>query len=213
MECFGTPPYGISQYLVELIQPTLNESKYKITNPSSFLNETKNWLVKRDEVQVSDDIENLYPSVPFNKALDVLIDQLNNDQNDLMKRTKLCLKDIYELAELCLSKCYFLWNTEIRILKNSGPIGLSFIVVLSESYVQNLEHKAITEALTLNLAPKTCMLTICWRYVDNTHARFKSKKQSHTIEDANEEKCLNFLDMNIKITMGDMNLMFIANQL
>ena len=65
------------------------------------------------------DIINLYPSVPINKALDVLIDQLNNDKDDLMKRTKLCLKDIYELAELCLSKCYFLWNNEIRILKNS----------------------------------------------------------------------------------------------
>ena len=50
-------------------------------------------------------IINLYPSVPINKALDVLIDQLNNDKDDLMKRTKLCLKDIYELAELCLSKC------------------------------------------------------------------------------------------------------------
>ena len=25
----GTPPYGISQYLVELVQPTLNKSKYK----------------------------------------------------------------------------------------------------------------------------------------------------------------------------------------
>ena len=35
------------------------------------------------------------------------------------------MKDIYELAELCLSKCYFLWNNEIRILKNSGPTGLS----------------------------------------------------------------------------------------
>ena len=42
----GTPPYGISQYLVELIQPTLNKSKYKITNSSSFVNEAKNWLVK-----------------------------------------------------------------------------------------------------------------------------------------------------------------------
>ena len=108
---------------------TLNRSKYKITNSSSFLNEAKNWLVKRNEVQVPYDIINLYPSVPINKALDVLIDQLNNDKNDLMKRTKLCLKDIYELAELCLSKCYFVWNNEIRILKNSGPIGLSFMVV------------------------------------------------------------------------------------
>ena len=65
----GTPPYGNSQYLVELIQPTLNKSKYKITNSSSFVNEAKNWLVKRDKVQVSYDIVNLYPSIPINKTL------------------------------------------------------------------------------------------------------------------------------------------------
>ena len=29
---------------------------------------------------------NLYPSVPINKALDILIDQLNNDKDDLMKK-------------------------------------------------------------------------------------------------------------------------------
>ena len=68
----------------------------------------KNWLVKRDEVQVSYDIVNFCPSLSINGALDVLIDRLKNDKDDLMKRTKLCLKDIYELAKLCLSKCYFL---------------------------------------------------------------------------------------------------------
>ena len=99
------------------------------------------------------------------------MDQLNNNKDDLMKRTKLCLKDIYELAELCLSKFYFLWNNEIRILKNSGPIGLSFMVILPEGYVQNLEHKAIEEALTLNLAPTTFR-----QYIDDTHARFESKE-------------------------------------
>ena len=157
---------------------------------------------------MSYDIVNLYPSVPSNKALDVLIDQLNNQKDDLMKRTKLCLKDIYELAKLCLSKCYFLWNNEIRILKISGHIGLSYMVVLSKIYVQNLEHKA----LTLNLAPKTYR-----RYVDDTHARFKSKEQSckfqkmvnkqykhiqFITEYGNEEKCLNFLDMKINNNNG-----------
>ena len=73
--------------MIELIQPTLNKSKYKITNSSSFLNEPKNWLVKRDEIRVSCNI-NLYPSVPIKKALDDLIDKLNNDKDDLMKRTK-----------------------------------------------------------------------------------------------------------------------------
>ena len=29
-----------------------------------------------------------------------MIDQLNNDQNNLIKEAKLCLKYIYELAEL-----------------------------------------------------------------------------------------------------------------
>ena len=106
----------------------------------------------------------------------------------------------------------FLWNNEIRMLKNSGPIGLSFMVVLSESYIQNLEHKAIEETLTLNLAPKTHR-----RYVDDTHARFTSKEQSHelqnnlnkqdkhiqfTIEDENEEICLNFLDIKLKNNNG-----------
>ena len=127
--------------------------------------------MKRDEVQVSYDIVSLYPSLPTNKALNVLIDLLDNDNDDLIERTKFRLKDIYEIAELCLSKCYFLWNNEIRISKNSGPIGLSFMVALSESYFQNLEYRAIAKAQTLSLAPKTCR-----RYVDDTHLRFISKE-------------------------------------
>ena len=58
-------------------------------------------------------------------------------------------------------------------LKHSKPIRLSFLVVLSESYFQNFEHKAIAEALTLNLTPKTYS-----RFVDNTHARLRSKDLS-----------------------------------
>ena len=54
---------------------------------------------------MSYDIVNLYASVSVNKALNVLTDQLNNDKEDLMRRAKLCLQDIYELTELCLSKC------------------------------------------------------------------------------------------------------------
>ena len=67
---------------------------------------------------MSYDIVNPYPSVRIYKAIDFLSDQLNNDKDHLMKITKLGLKDIYELAELCLSKYYFFWNNEIRILKN-----------------------------------------------------------------------------------------------
>ena len=66
---------------------------------------------------MSYDFVNLYLSVSINKALDALIDQLNNVKYDLMKRTKLCLKDIYELAELCLSECYFCGTMKLEYQK------------------------------------------------------------------------------------------------
>ena len=87
-------------------------------------------------------------------------------------------------------------------------IGLSFMFAFSKSYAQNLEHKAIPEAFTLNPAP-----TAYRRYVDDTHARFESKERSckfqkilnkldkhiqFTVEDENGEKCLNFLGIKTK---------------
>ena len=51
-----------------------------------------------------------------------------------------------------------------------------FISFMPENNVQNFELKAIAEALTLSLAPKAYR-----QYVDDTHARFKSKEQSGRI--------------------------------
>ena len=67
------------------------------------------------------------------------------------------------------------------------------MVVLSESYIQNLEHKDIAEALTLNLTPKTYR----W-YVDDTHARFTSKEQSCEFRNIVIKR-----EKNIQFTTGD----------
>ena len=86
------------------------------------------------------------------------------------------------------------------------------MVVLSESYIQHLEHKAIAEALTIHIQPKTFK-----RYVDHSHARFPSKHQAnnfkeilkqnpaiqYTIEYENGYKSLNFLDINITNTINN----------
>ena len=87
------------------------------------------------------------------------------------------------------------------------------MVVLSESYLQHLEHKAIAEALNIQIQPKTFK-----RYVDDSHARFASKHHAnifqeilnkqdpaiqYTIEYENENKSLNFLDINITNTINN----------
>ena len=166
----GTVPYGTSKYLVEIIQPTLNKNMHRVINSYTFVPEAKAWEIYQDEVQVSDDAVNLYPQVPVDKAINVLIDTLNNDKEHLKERTRLTLTDIHKLTELCVSKCYFLYDNNLRLFQNSGPIGLSLMVVLSECYLQKIECKAIMEALNYKIAQKKFR-----RFVDDSHTRFQER--------------------------------------
>ena len=174
----GTAPYRTSKYLVDIVQPTLNKNKHRIINLSLFVNEAATWETTQVKIQVSYDATNLYPSIPINKAITVLMDTLNNDLDDLNTRTKLTLTDIQKLTELCLSKSYFLYENKMTLLENTGHIGLSLMVVLSESFLQHLEHKAMVKALTLQMQPKTFK-----RYVDDSHARFTSKHQANIFQE------------------------------
>ena len=169
----GTPPHGISKYLVKIIRPTLNKSQHKIKNSGEFVNEAKTWKISPTEIQVSYDVVNLYPSIPLEKAIDVIVEYLENDFNNVRTRTKLTLVDIHQLIDLCVSECYFLYINLIWKLYNSGPIGLSIMVVLSECYLQRLEEKSIALSFALNISPKTFK-----RYVDDSHARLENKQKS-----------------------------------
>ena len=55
---------------------------------------------------------------------------------------------------------------------------LSLMVLLSESYLQHLEHKAMTEALTIQIQPKTFK-----RYVGDSHARFTSNHHANVFQE------------------------------
>ena len=204
----GTPPYGISKYLVDIIQPTLKKNHHKVKNSRSFVSQAPTWKSEPDEIQVSYDVTNLYPSIPIDKAIDVIIQQLSEDYENLKTRARLTLVDIQQLIELYVSDCYFLWDNVIWNLLNSGLIGLSILVVLSESYLQYLEKNAIELALTFDIASKTFR-----RYVDDSHARFGSRNNAakflnvlnsqdpqiqYTIEYENDHKELNFLDVTIR---------------
>ena len=203
----GTPSYGISQHLVTIIQPTLNNNETRLSNSATFVRKSREWNISPGEVQVSYDVVNLYPSVPLGEATNVILDLLNGDP-DLKNRTKLTLQELKSLILICISKCYFLWNDEIHELCNSGPIGLSLMVVLAEGFLQVLEAKALDDALYHQ--PPIEVLSF-QRYVDDSHARFKNNNSAvmfqnilnnqhkdiqYTI-DLEKDKTLEFLDIRI----------------
>ena len=125
----------------------------------------KAWDISSNDVQTFFDVENLYPSFQIN------ID----DMDDLQKRAKLALTYIHKVFELCLTPNYFIFDNRLLILENSGPICLALMVVISEAFLQRLEDKAIPEAMTTKLIPLTYK-----GYVNDSHARFETIKQSHS---------------------------------
>ena len=54
------------------------------------------------EEVTSFNVVNLYPSIPIDEAVAVIIEMLNNDIDDLRKQTKLTVTGIYKIIELCL---------------------------------------------------------------------------------------------------------------
>ena len=218
----ATVPYGTYKYLVEIIQPTLNKNINRVINLYTLVKEAKTWEIYQDKVQVSYYVVNLYPPVPVDKVINVLMDTLNSDNEHLQERTKLALMDIHQLTGLCLSKCYFLYENNICLFQNSGPIGLSLMVVLSERYFQKIEFKAITEALNYKIAPKTFR-----RFVDDSHARFQSRSHAnkfleilnkqdsaikYTVEFEDHEHSLNSLDINITNNTTNRKCKFIVHR-
>ena len=120
------------------------------------------------------------------------------------------MKDIKLLIELCLSRCYFLWNNEFHELEDSGPIGLSLMVVIAEGFLQSIEKVAMR--IALRATPPSAPITYR-RYVDDSHSRFlqlenayrfkdilnqQNPKVQYTMEIENERKELPVIGINVK---------------
>jgi hypothetical protein len=133
----------------------LNKNEICVNNSACFVEEAKTWNISPRETQVSYDVVNLYPSVPIGKAITAMLDMINEDFTDVKTRTELTIVDIKILLELCLSKCYFLYGNHIYVIEDAGPIGLSLMVVVAESYLQFLEKKSIQDAIIFGCCPIT----------------------------------------------------------
>ena len=94
---------------------------------------------------VSFDATALFPSVPIMDATKLIKEMLEKDET-LAARTRLSPGEICDLISLCLSSSNFIYNDRHHTQKDSGPIGLSLMVTVSQIWMIDTMHKAITEA-------------------------------------------------------------------
>ena len=108
----GIAAYSVSKHLVTIIQPIICQNSTRLKDSLTFLNEAKTWQIHKDEVQVSYDLINLYPLVPIKEATKVIL-----DDKTFFGRTKLIIEEVKKLIDICLEKCYYLWENDIFVLK------------------------------------------------------------------------------------------------
>ena len=82
----------------------LNKNNNKVQSSTSFVHKAKEWKIEPTKIQVSYGVVNLYPSVPLDRSIQVIDKFIQEDNEQLKKRTKLNLTDIHQLLELYLSK-------------------------------------------------------------------------------------------------------------
>jgi hypothetical protein len=89
--------------------------------------------------------EALFLSVPIKDYIEVIRVKLAAD-NTFSFRTKLSPDDICKLLDLCLPSSNFICDDRHHTTKDSGPIGLSLMVCISQLWMTHTMESAIIAA-------------------------------------------------------------------
>ena len=142
---------------------------------------------------MSFDAEALFPSIPLQKCIKVIETLLRNDLS-LRSRTPLTADDLVDLINLCLSTSDFIYDDRHHTATDSGPIGLSLMVIIAEIWMDHTLKEAVKLAQARNIAVPRALCV----YMDDAHGilRQNSTKTAH-IEFA---QCLSDVDPRLKFT-------------
>ena len=120
----GSPFEKISKTLIPILlklRTVQGRSGLYAKNSRELKEKSKNWRVERSEILFSYDVKNLCPSIPIDKALE-LVEKLSENEN-LGETTTMSVTSIMELLLWTFDLTYFEYEGSHFVLDN-GPIGL-----------------------------------------------------------------------------------------
>ena len=120
----GSTYENISRALVPILRSLQGRSGHYIKNGRQLKEIVNGWSIHRDEILVSYDVEQLYPSILISKALDLVECLLKCKAN--LQVTKFSIKSIMKLLRWIFKLTYCEYNGNHYVL-DCGPIGLSVV--------------------------------------------------------------------------------------
>ena len=192
----GCPQEPIAKELIRIIKPLNRNCKYNTKNSSEIAASLKPMILDPNDILVSYDATALYPSIPLNECINLIVEKLKNDAT-LSQRTKLTPQDILHLLNLCLTTSQFIFNGTMYSAKDSGPIGLSLMVTVADIWMSHTLDQALKIASEKNFRhPKFLK-----KYVDDILAIFRRQPSTglRVVEDF--LACLNQVHHRVQFTI------------
>ena len=157
----GSPFEKISRKLIPILRTIQGRSKLFVKNSTELKENIKDWRIERNEILVSYDVKNLYPSIPVKNALE-LIESLLASQPNLRNVTKMSVKSIMELLNWMFRLTYCEFEGKYYVL-DSGPVPDKYAGAACRQ-LRSLQ------AVTQKIVPPYCNIVI-----------YKVKKQAKTL--------------------------------
>ncbi|KFD47298.1 hypothetical protein M514_11808 [Trichuris suis] len=129
----------LSRYLKKITKPLTGKEPSFVKNSRILARELRDWPLASDEILISYDVKELFPSIPISHALKLLFDLLSKDDT-LFDRTKLNPFHITKLTSFCMREGnYFHFDDKFYKQVNGAPMGSPVSPVLVEVLIESVE--------------------------------------------------------------------------
>ena len=110
-------------------------------NSRELREKVKNWHVDENEILISYDVKNLYPSIPIDEALQ-LVEKLLKESETLKNTIALSVRSIMKLLKWMFSLTYCEFQGHHYVLE-SGPIDLGATGEIAIIYMEEFQIRAM----------------------------------------------------------------------
>ena len=172
----GSPFERISRYLIPILRTIQGRSGLFVKNSRELKERVKEWRVEGDEILVSYDVKNLYPSIPIKKALE-LVEKLLKESTALKDVTNLNVDSIMDLLKWMFNLTYCEYNGQHFVLE-SGPIGLGTTGEIAIIYMEEFQ-------IQLAIKSSPYPLDQWYWYVDDSEIKCRSDDSEKILQHLN----------------------------
>ncbi len=137
----GSPFEKLLRYLIPILRTIQARSGLYVKNSRELREKVKNWRVDENEILVSYDVKNLYPSIPIDEALK-LVEKLLKENKTLKNVTILSVWSIMELLKWMFGLTYCEFQGQHYVLE-SGPIGLGATGEIAIIYMEEFQIRVM----------------------------------------------------------------------